>query len=173
MMYQFDKEIKNRISKEDIPIPDRVYARTEETLESLPERKVKRQVWRAPRAVFSMAACLLAVFLIFLPNVSVVYAQTAAEIPIIGKLIEVFTFRNYTYSDDRHELDAEVPMVKNPENSQAGTMINQEVEELTDAVIQQFYQELEISGGKGYGSVHVDYEIVTNTEEWFTLKLIV
>lgn len=43
--------------------------------------------------------------------------------------------------------------------------------ELTSAVIQKFYDDLEISHDTEYGFIYIDYETVTNTDEWFTLKL--
>ena len=114
-----------------------------------------------------MAILLLGV----MPNISTAYAVAVEDIPIIGDLVRVLTIRNYFYEDERHELNAEIPEVSDPQNEDAGNLINKDINELTSAVISKFYHELEISSVSGYGSVHIDYETLTNTEQWFTLKL--
>lgn len=176
MKQSFDQEIREALQGEQIPVPESVHQRTEMLLDSLPEKEAKpklRILHTTTRRLISTAACVLFVMLVLLPNMSVTYAHAMENIPIIGDLVEIFTIRNYFYSDDRHELDAEVPEVNDPSNEQVSDLINKDVNELTSAVIQKFYDDLEISHDTGYGSIYIDYETVTNTDEWFTLKLTV
>ena len=173
----FDQKIRDAIRKEDIQVPDRIHQRTEALLASLPEKEIKqtkpRVDFRAVRRIAAAAACLAFVVLIVMPNISVAYAQAVENIPIIGDLVEIFTIRNYFYSDERHELDAKVPEVNDPYHTQVSDLINMNVDELTGEVIHKFYDNLEITHDKGYGSVYIDYETITNTDKWFTLKLTV
>ena len=176
MKQSFDQEIREALQGEQIPVPESVHQRTEMLLDSLPEKEAKpklRILHTTTRRFISTAACILFVMLVLLPNLSVTYAHAMENIPIIGDLVEIFTIGNYFYSDDRHELDAEVPKVNDPSNEQVSDLINKDVNELTSAVIQKFYDDLEISHDTGYGSIYIDYETVTNTDEWFTLKLTV
>ena len=176
MKQSFDQEIREALQGEQTAVPESVHQRTEMLLDSLPEKETKprlRILPTATRRFISTAACILFVMLVVLPNLSVTYAHAMENIPIIGDLVEIFTIRNYFYSDGRHELDAEVPEVNDPNNEQASDLINKDVNELTSAVIRKFYDDLEISHDTGYGSIYIDYEIVTNTDEWFTLKLTV
>lgn len=176
MKHSFDHDIRDALRKEQIPVPEHIHQRTEALLESLPEKERKPRLIVLPRPILKMAttaACILFVMLVLLPNVSVTYAHAVENIPIIGDLVEIFTIRNYFYSDGTHELDAEIPKVSDPDNEAISDLINKNVNELTGAVIQKFYDELEISHDIGYGSIHIDYETVTNTDEWFTLKLTV
>lgn len=176
MKQSFDQDIREALQGEQIPVPESVHQRTEMLLDSLPEKEAKpnlRILHTTTRRFISTAACILFVMLVLLPNLSVTYAHAMENIPIIGDLVEIFTIRNYFYSDDRHELDAEVPEVNDPSNEQVSDLINKDVNELTSAVIQKFYDDLEISHDTGYGSIYIDYETVTNTDEWFTLKLTV
>lgn len=169
-MNRFDKEIRESISRKDVPIPENFHARVEQTLSGLPVKEKKiRASWVL--RVAAVAASLVFVLLVLLPNVSPAYAQALETVPVIGRLVEVFNFRNDTYSSDRRELNAEIPHVQDEENPQAGELINKSVDELTNDVIQRFYDELEASSGEGYGSIYIDYETVTNSESWFTLKL--
>ena len=170
--YQFDEYVKALIAEEEIELPESVRERTEQTLASLPLRMPKRKP-RIMRTVTSIAACMAILLLGVMPNISTAYATAVEDIPIIGDLVRVFTIRNYFYEDDRHELNAEIPEIADPKNEDAGNLINKDIDELTSAVISKFYHELEISSGKGYGSVYIDYETLTNSEHWFTLKLTV
>ena len=169
-MNDFDKYIKSKASEEQIEIPDYVKNCIEQTLDNLPEKKpVIKQIHMFPRIV-TAAACFIFVTLFLLPNVSVSYAQALEQIPVIGYIGRVVTIRNYFYADDKHEMNIDVPQIEG-EDSEAVDYINKDVSELTTALVNQFYKDLEITGNNGYGSIRVDYEATTNTERWFTLKL--
>ena len=169
-MNDFDKYIKSKIAEEQTDIPDPVKTRIEQTLADLPEKKHKiKQIRILPR-IAAAAACFIFITLFLLPNVSIAYAQALEQVPVIGDIVRVVTIRNYFYSDDRHEMDIDVPKIDG-ESSDAADYINKNVSELTTALVNQFYKDLEIADNNGYGSIHVDYEVITNTDRWFTLKL--
>jgi len=177
MNESFDKKIRDAIREEDIRVPEHIHQRTEALLASLPEKEVKhtkpRIDFRPVRRIAAAAACFLFVMLVVMPNISVAYAQAVENIPIIGDLVEICTIRNYFYSDERHALNAKVPEVNDPYHTKVSDLINMNVDELTGEVIHKFYDNLEITHDKGYGSVYIDYETITNTDKWFTLKLTV
>ena len=169
-MNDFDKYIKSKAAQEQTEIPDSVKNRIEQTLADLPEKKpVIKQIRILPR-IAAAAACFIFITLFLLPNVSVAYAQALEQIPVIGDLVQVVTIRNYFYADDKHEMGIDVPQIEG-EDSEAVDYINKDVSELTTALVNQFYKDLEITGNNGYGSIHVDYEATMNTDRWFTLKL--
>lgn len=169
-MNDFDKYIKSKAAQEQTEIPDSVKNRIEQTLADLPEKKpVIKQIRILPR-IAAAAACFIFITLFLLPNVSVAYAQALEQIPVIGDIVQVVTIRNYFYADDKHEMGIDVPQIEG-EDSEAVDYINKDVSELTTALVNQFYKDLEITGNNGYGSIHVDYEATMNTDRWFTLKL--
>ena len=171
-MNDFDKYIKSEVAKEQTDIPDSVKNRIEQTLVDLPEKKpVKKQIRILPRIAAS-AACFVFIILFLLPNVSVTYAQALEQLPVIGDLVRVVTIRNYYYDDNHWKMDINIPQIES-EDSKSVDYINKDVSELTTALINRFYEDLEINGNNGYGSLNVDYEVVTNTDSWFTLKLTV
>lgn len=170
-MNKLDKWIKNKAAQEQTDIPDSVKNQIEAALAGLPEERTKIKRSRALPRFAAAAACFIFITLFLLPNVSVTYARALEQIPVVGDIIRVFTIRNYFYSDDKHEMDIDVPRLD--DDSEAADYINKDVSELTTALVNEFYKDLEITGNSGYGSIHVDYETVTNTERWFTLKLFV
>ena len=169
-MNYFDKDIKKKIANEQIEIPISVKNRIEQTLAMLPEKPMRtKQTHIFPR-IATAAACFVFVVFFLLPNISTAYAHTLEQIPIIGDIVRVITIRNYFYSDNNHEMNIDVPKLEG-ENKDVIDFINKDVNELTTALVNQFYEDLEISGNNGHGSIHVDYEVITNTNRWFTLKL--
>lgn len=168
-MNDFDKYIKSKVAKEQTDIPDSVKKRIEQTLADLPEKKpVIKQIRILPRIAAS-AACFVFIILFLLPNVSVTYAQALEPIPVIGDIVRVVTIRNYFYSDDKHEMDIDVPKIEG--DNDAAENINQDITQLTETLVQEFYEEVELIGDEGHSSIYLDYETVTNTDTWFTLKI--
>lgn len=177
-MNDFDKYFKNKAAEEQTDIPSGIRNKIEETLDNLPEKPVNNKKKKSadnkkirilPR-ITATAACFVFIALFLLPNVSVIYAKAIEKVPLIGDIVRVITVRNYFYSDENHEMDIDVPKVEN-ENSEAADYINKNVDELTSELVAKFYEDLEITGNNGHGSIYVDYETVTNNNKWFTLKI--
>lgn len=169
-MKEFDRNVKRKISEEDLEVPSYVSKMIEDTLENLPEKEHKLQIYGYQKNWGVIAASITVFLLVFMPNISVTYAQTIAEVPIIGDIVKVFTIRKDIYEDEHHELVANIPKIEDDNNLEGVVLINQEVDELASAIIQKFYDEIELSKD-GYGSIYIDYEVLTNDASWFTLKL--
>lgn len=169
-MKQFDENIKKDIKEEEINIPLNVLQKIEDTLENLPEKEVLLQNHSYSMKSGLLAACFALFFLVFMPNVSITYAQTVQNIPIIGDIVKVFTIRNEFYEDNKHELNVEIPKVEDEANKAEADIINKNVDELASMIIQRFYKDIELEKDK-YCSLYIDYEVITNDAAWFTLKL--
>ena len=125
------------------------------------------------------AAALLAAFVI-LPNTSASVAHAMERIPLIGRMVEIVTFRDYEYEGERHSADIEVPEIKldeELENSEAQEKleqtadgINGEIREITEKLIKEFETYLEDE--QGYQDIVVTSEVLATTPEYFTLKLL-
>lgn len=153
----------------------------------MPDRKERGNV-RIIR--YAAAAAVLIGIFVILPNTSAAVANAMEQIPIIGRLVEVVTLREYEYEADRNMADIKVPEIK-PENQtetaqgQAGTAqdsqvqeklehtadeINAEIKSITDKLIAEFEENLKYE--KGYQDVVVNSEVLATTDKYFTLKLI-
>lgn len=135
----------------------------------------------------SAAAAVTALF-ILLPNTSKDIAYAMSNIPIVGRLVDVVTFRDYQYQSERNTADITVPELTATENStdksdyssasteQSSSLkktteeINQEIKEITDNIIAEFEENLKYE--EGYQDVIVKSEVLNTTENYFTLKLI-
>lgn len=169
-MNEFDRFIRQKVKEEQTEIPHSVLVSVEKTLSSLPETTPKANKIHVFPKIAAAAACFLVVCLVVLPNCSVLYAQALEKIPVIGGIVKVVSIRNYFYADDYHEMDIEVPKIES-ENNDAVDAINKEVDELTRILAERFDKDFQEIGDNGHSAVYADYAVVTNTEEWFTLKI--
>ena len=156
-MNNFDEYIKHKLSEDDTELPNSVKSKIEETLAKLPEKETPIKQIRTFNRIAAAAACFIFVTLFLLPNMSAAYAQDLEQIPVIGDIVRVITIRNYFYSDAKHEMNINIPKIEN-ENSELFLPINADVKELSEALVQQFYDDLEYIGDEGHSSIYVDYE---------------
>lgn len=59
-----------------------------------------------------MAAAAAAAVLIILPNTGAGVAHAMGELPVVGKLFQAVTFRDYQYEGDRFNANVEVPQIR-------------------------------------------------------------
>lgn len=168
-MNNFDSHLKQCAKEDDFEVPESVSKKIEETLSSLPERIFKKSKKTYVANILGVAACLVIVFLVVLPNCSSAYAKALENVPVLNRIVDVVTIMNYSYRDNNHELDINVPNIEG--TSPAENYINKSVDELTNILADKFEDDLEIYGDKVSSSIYVDYDVVTNNDKWFTLKI--
>ena len=161
-MDQFDELLRQRAAEESFPLPEDYAGRVFQTCAALDEnsRRRQRRHWE------TWAAAALALF-ITIPNVSPSAAAAMAEIPGLGALVKVVTFRSYAYNDGHSSMDISVPELS---GSDAADTVNQEVRAYTDELLTQFYKDCERIGN-GYQDLRVSSVVLTNTDTWFTLRI--
>lgn len=156
---------------------------------NMKRNKKKTVGFRIAAAVAAAAAVL-----VILPNTGASVAYAMGSIPVVGKLFQAVTFRDYQYESDRFDANVEVPQIvvddmagegeKTPEQDSAagqskgeisdelqGTLdqINFDIEEVTNQLIEEFQASADL--GESYGSLEIHHETVTNNDRYFTLKL--
>jgi len=156
----------------------------------------KRKNNRKKHILCYTAAVAAAVALVILPNLSEDVAYAMSNIPVVGKLVEAVTFRDYKYESERNNAEIDVPELTVNETEQGteteqlmegmkqetdhsnvqenlkktAEEINAEIQEITDKIMAEFEKNLEREGG--YQDVVVKHEVLNTTEDYFTLKLI-
>lgn len=189
-------ENKNDLEKmENMKQDYREIEMSEEQVEKMKHRMAearKEKRMKANQKVmrnFVAAAAVAAVF-VAVPNMSAKTAYAMSNIPVIGKLVEVVTFRDYKYESERQNADVKVPeLVADTLATEQGTEesitadtevqanlkktteeINAEIQEITEEIVAVFESGLEQEDG--YQDVVVKSEVIATTEDYFTLKLI-
>ena len=86
---------------------------------------------------------------------------------MLGAIVRVVTFRNYTYDDGYHSADISVAELEGGDAAQA---VNEQVRDYTDRLLGQFQADCETMG-ESYESLDVTSSVVTDTDRWFTLRV--
>ena len=173
------KELEKRLLEEkkqyqEIPVPEELKGRMEEAT------KVPGKVHRFRIPAVVAAAVVL---LVLLPNTGANIAYAMGNIPLIGKLFQAVTFRDYRYESERFDADVEVPQIIVEDTGETGEeseddskqlqetieQVNFDIEEVTNQLIEEFKASAEL--GESYGSLEIHHETVTDNEQYFTLKL--
>ena len=162
-MDRFDEILKERAREEPFPLPEDYAGRVFQTCAALEETPVKHR--RAPRWELWMAAAL-ALF-ITVPNASPAAAAALADVPVLGTIVELVTFRSWTYDDGHASADVTVPEL---DGSAAAREVSDQVRAYTDQLIGQFQTDCEALG-EGYKSLDVTSSVVTDSDSWFTLRV--
>ena len=161
-MDRFDEMLRERAKSEPFPLPEGYAGRVFAACAALEETKKHSYRWTA------WAAAALALF-ITVPNVSPTAAAAMADIPVLGAIVRVVTFRNYTYDDGYHSADVSVPELA---GGAAAQEVSDQVRAYTDRLIARFEETCEEELGKeGYHGLDVTSTVVTDTDEWFTLRV--
>ena len=161
-MDRFDEMLRERAKSEPFPLPEGYAGRVFAACAALEETKKHSYRWTA------WAAAVLALF-IAVPNVSPAAAAAMADIPVLGAVVRVVTFRNYTYDDGYHSADVSVPELA---GGAAAQEVSDQVRAYTDRLIARFEETCEEELGKeGYHGLDVTSTVVTDTDEWFTLRV--
>lgn len=152
-----------------------------EEIKKMEQNKQRKN--QAVKFAVMAAAAVIAIFIV-LPNTSGTIAHAMEQIPVIGQLVKVVTFRNYEYETDRNMAEIEVPEIR-PEEKVDGqpqdslvqenldrttAEINAEIQSITDSLIKEF--ETNLKEEQGYQDIIVKSEVLMTTPEYFTLKLI-
>lgn len=170
MNFFTDRKFKKIAKKENIKAPEEHLKTIGETLNNLQDTNEKIHVnpILAYSLKFALAIALIA--FVVLPNVSPEVSYAMQKLPVIGNLVKVITIKNYFDKDGNSELNANIPSVKNSDNvmSQSNEKINAEVYELTQRVINSYYKE---KNPENHMAVEINSDVITNTSNWFTLKL--
>ena len=165
-MEPFDKRLKERAKREPFPLPETYAEKVRNTCAALDETGTKEPRRRHFHHALVGVAAALAIF-VAIPNVSPSAAAAMGEIPVLGAVVRIITFRDYQYDDGRSTADVQVPELG---GSDAAEAVSDQVRAYTDQLIAQFQADCE-AAGEGYQSLDVTSSVVTDSGTWFTLRI--
>ena len=141
------------------------------------ENRKERRNARITRITATAAA--LAIAFITLPNLSPTIAYAMEQMPILGRFVKVVTFRNYEYEDEQHKAELDIPEIVIDDQIQDERLqsvledttneINSEIQKLSNELLDEFINHMRDE--LGYKELIVKREVVTTTQDYFTLKL--
>lgn len=118
----------------------------------------------------SIAAAAVAL-LVVLPNTHESISYAMGSVPVIGRFFEVVTIRNYKSDNGNSSVNVDMPKVESgTESEQSVSKLNEDVQKYVDRILNEFKSEVD-EGNGSYQSLDVSYEVISDTDNWFTLAI--
>ena len=139
------------------------------------KKEKRKSVWNWKTAGQAVAAASVLALLI-VPNVTPKAAMAVSEIPGLNKIVELVTINRFdteNTEDSMYDAHIATPELKAHGDAQLQSSvgeINQEVKAYASQMIAMFQREMEQEGGV-YG-LDIIYNVVTDTDDWFTLQIL-
>ncbi|MBS4174690.1 anti-sigma-V factor rsiV [Bacillus sp. FJAT-49736] len=148
----------------NIPIPAELDTVVQKALNQ-PKKPRRSYKW----VVGTVAAA--AIFIVGL-NTSPTFAKTMSEIPVVGNVVKVFTFKDYHFDDKNFNAHIQTPKVKNLENKQLESSLNQKYVEENRKLYKEFSKEMKDLKKQGGGHLGVDsgYEVKTDNDQILSIE---
>ena len=127
------------------------------------------------KKVASLAAVFCIIFVTLL-NTSQIFAAAIYEIPIVGNVCRIFTFREYHIEDPIKYVDVKVPHIDNSGKTELEARVNLEISKLISENVEkgeerakEYYKAFIETGGKSEDftpiGINIDYEIKSISEK--------
>ena len=116
-----------------------------------------------------VVAAMLAFVVTVNCNSEIAYAMK--DIPVIGAVVDVITFSRFQQQDKDMSADVKTPQVTVENGGTGVDEMNQKIQQYTDEIIKQYQEDVKATNGEGYETVTTDYEVVTDNDSLFSLRM--
>lgn len=152
---------------EAVPVPDEAKKRMEAGIRKAKEERMKNNIIHYfKRAGGTAAAAVAAIAL--LSNTSPAVAQAMEQIPVIGAISRVVTFRTYENQTGRMEARVDVPEI---EESGSFISANEEMEQYAQTLIDEYEKTVREQAGEGNYSLDSTYETVFENDKYVCIAI--
>ncbi|ODG93097.1 MULTISPECIES: DUF3298 and DUF4163 domain-containing protein [Bacillaceae] len=159
-----DKKLeKLRSDYKNVPIPD--------NLDIIVKKAIKRSIQkRFP--LKSITGFFTAALFVLSINTSSTFAKTLSNVPILGNVVNVLTFTEYTVDEPTYKADLKVPAVKNLKNKDLEQSLNKKYLEENKKLYDQFMKETESVKKDSGAHLGIDsgYEVKTDNEDILSIE---
>lgn len=151
-----------------------VYSQNQEKITGTEQKTDIRKGQNSMRrfGIFKKTAAAAAVFLVTvgtLANASPITANAMENLPIIGALAKVMTFRTFEESQGNFEGKVDIPRIDSENSSEIAA--NQDLEQYADSLIAMYENELKESEGQGNYALDSSYDVVFQNEKYVSIRI--
>lgn len=164
-----EKLLKMKERYQEIPIPEAAAGKVLAGIKKAQKEKRKNAMMKiTKRTGITAAAAMLAIAA--MANLSPVTANAMEDIPVLGAIAKVVTFRTYENTKDNYEAKIDIPKVS--VNNEDNEKVNRSIEEYAQQLIAEYEKEVEGNeAGQGYYSVTSGYDVVTDSDKYLSLRI--
>ena len=161
-----DKLEKLKREYMNIPIPEELDFTVRKALKESEVNHMSRKSHM--NGIRIAAASVAAAFTVLIvgANTSQVFAATLSKVPVVGSIVKVLTFREYTVNEGTFNADIKVPAIQGTENKTLENSLNEKYLEEGKSLYEGFNADMEELKKNGGGHLGVDsgYEVKTDTD---------
>ncbi|EOS24012.1 hypothetical protein C806_02451 [Lachnospiraceae bacterium 3-1] len=137
--------------------------------------KTPASIFRFPFVKAAAGVAAAAFLLVILANSGPSVSHAMEQIPILGVIAKIVTFREYNHQEKNMEANIKVPEIeiKDEEGKileDATEKLNSNIQSYTDEIIAAYEADRKASGGEDTQAVDLDYEVVTDNDTLFSLR---
>ena len=163
----------NKSKYDKLEIPKELSSVVEDAIQTgLKSENKKAQMYRR---IIGIVATIIVVFILPL-NLVPSYAKAVQNIPIIGELAKIFTFREYHFEDGIKYIDVKIPEFVYDGKTDLEKRVNQEISKIINEEIEnaenhakEYYTAFVETGGDPKDfmpiGINIDYEVKSITEK--------
>ncbi|MFF2877824.1 DUF3298 domain-containing protein [Gottfriedia sp. NPDC057991] len=159
-----DKKLeKLRSDYKNVPIPD--------NLDIIVKKAIKRSIQkRFP--LKSITGFVTAALFVLSINTSSTFAKTLSNVPILGNVVNVLTFTEYTVDEPTYKANLKVPAVNNLKNKDLEQSLNKKYLDENKKLYDQFMKETESVKKDSGAHLGFDsgYEVKTDNEDILSIE---
>lgn len=116
--------------------------------------------------ILAASVVAAAIVLTICVNTSPIFAETLSKVPVVGNIVKVLTFKEYSVNEDTYKAEIKVPAIQGMENKKLQNSLNEKYLEENKQLYEEFIKEIEDLKAAGGGHLGVDtgYQIKTDNE---------
>lgn len=190
---------KSNVNKKDVPIQENNKNNIRNILPEVPMRKLKesyedqdipkeldflvrktlrleKKKFRCRKWIRQLSTGLVstvasaAALLIITVNVSPAAAKAMAEVPAIGSFVKVVTFREYSYKDEHHEAQVNIPQITGLSDKELEDMLNKKYLKENTRLYEEFLDNIGTDDLKNANTaLFSDYKVILDTDSLLVL----
>ncbi len=164
-----EKLLRMKDRYHNIPVPDAARTVMAAGIERAKKEKRRIQMMKMTKRTGITAAAAMAAIVI-MANASPVTANAMEEIPVLGAIAKVVTFRTFEDANNNYEAKIDIPKVSI--NEKDNMKVNRSIEEYANQLIAEYEKQVaEDQAGDGHYSVTSSYDVVTDNDEYLSLRI--
>ena len=159
-----------RMEYESIPVPKEAKERMLAGIAQAKREKKGVIIMKfAKKTGATAAAAMIAITV--LANTTPAIANTMEQIPVIGSIAKVVTFRTYEDKKENLEADIQVPQVSIDGTQADQVPANKSIEEYANELISMYEDEVAKNNGQGHYSLDSSYRVVTDNSQYLCIRI--
>lgn len=157
---------------QSIAVPEELLGRVQGAMSAGRKAARKKRVTQFYAKLSAVAAAACFVLAI---NLSAPFAKAMQALPVLGPVFKVITFRDYNDEQGNYAAQVYVPQILNEDPStplgDCLAQMNQALAGYAQGVIDQYQQDLALSGGQGHESVYSDFQVLRDSDRLLSVAI--